>query len=478
MVRIILLLLVAAIPAVGAPPPLPVVKSVSFGAIRTPGGGGVVGGQEARGTIELSGPAPCVDHCGTYVNGKAAGGMFVHVTSNNAVAAVQPSTGMVLVPVGQVEQTFTVLTSGVANPTPVLVSAWREGSPAQTTTLNVLPPSLTSFTLDQSTVVAGSTAHGAVKFNGVPASAGAVVATVSSSNPAAAQVPANVALDANNTVATFDIKTSGVSGNTPVTITAAYRDRKESVPLMVNAAAFTKFDGGQGNIAAELNGAAPSGGAAIALSSGNPNLVSVPAALVIPSGSSKAGIAVTLHPDYSEHTVTITATYNGVTRKADEHLLANIKPDLAIKEVTLRDRFGNSITHPQDAQSYKMCVAIELIGVSKFGNYLYPLSTLLRVDYLSPTGTGTSAGHVFDVPINFPITASGGAFIFDEAHTHGLPTATSTPDVIWFDPTCIDMPGLPQSGSYTDVTLTVDSNNKTDEANEGNNTYKLRVTRQ
>ena len=28
------------------------------------------------------------------------------------------------------------------------------------------------------------------------------------------------------------------------------------------------------------------------------------------------------------------------------------------------------------------------------------------------------------------------------------------------------------------VTLTVDSNNKTDEANEGNNTHKLRVTRQ
>jgi len=40
------------------------------------------------------------------------------------------------------------------------------------------------------------------------------------------------------------------------------------------------------------------------------------------------------------------------------------------------------------------------------------------------------------------------------------------------------MPGLPQAGAYTDVTLIVDPNNNNDESNTGNNTHKLRITRQ
>src|SRR5438067_2244790 len=172
---------------------LPVVKAVGFGG--TPrmiarGSGGTVGGQEADGWVELSAPAPCVTHCGTYVNGKAAGGMMVNLSSSNpAVAKVQPSTGMIMVPVGETRQTFTVITSGVSAPTSVTISAWREGSPAQTTTLNVIPPSLIGFTIDQTSLISGAAAHGTLKFSGTPATAGAVKATLASSNPAAVQVP-------------------------------------------------------------------------------------------------------------------------------------------------------------------------------------------------------------------------------------------------------------------------------------------------
>jgi hypothetical protein len=452
---------------------LPVVKAVGFGGTArmiARGGGGTVGGQEADGWVELSAPAPCVDMCGgTYVNGQRAGGMIVQISSSNpAVAKVQPVTGRIMVPVGQTRTTFTVLTSGVATSTRVTISAWREGSAPQTTVLNVVPPSLMNVTIDQSTVISGGSAHGTVTFNGVPGPGG-IKATLTS-NSAAVQVPASASLDENKTAATFEIKTSGVATITSVTITAAYGDRKPTAALTVTPAILTKYD----NNGLQLNGAAPAGGAVINLSSADPTHESVPPTVTIPAGGSKVGVSVVKHEDYSAHNVTISATYKGVTEKYADYVSAKIKPDLAIKEVTLRDRFGNAVTHPQDAQPYKMCAAIEMLGVNKFGDYQYPLSTILHVSYLSPTGTGTSAGHEFDFPVTFPISVDqvNGGYMFYGAHQN------SDGSIWWFDPTCIDMPGLPQSGSYTDVTLIVDPNNKNDESNTGNNTHKLRITRQ
>jgi hypothetical protein len=100
------------------------------------------------------------------------------------------------------------------------------------------------------------------------------------------------------------------------------------------------------------------------------------------------------------------------------------------------------------------------------------LSTIIHVSYLSSTGTGTSAGHEFDVPVKLPITPINGGYEFIGPHSNGDGS-------VWFDPTCIvDMPGLPQPGAYTDVTLIIDPNNKNDESNTGNNTHKLRIMRQ
>ena len=459
---------------------LPVVKAVGFGAGASGGFGnkindqsskadtnGTVGGQEADGWVELSAPAPCVTMCGSHdLNGNPTGGMFVQVSSSNpSVAKVQAPNGLIRVSTGKTRQTFTVLTFGVSSPTRVTISAWREGSAPQTTTLYVVPPSLMGLAIDQVSVTGGIGAHGSVTFNGTPASAGVVKATLSSSNPAAVQVPATVPLDAGKTVATFDIKTSGVAASTPVTITGSYGDRKMTAPLTVTPAALTKFDGRT----LELDGNAPPGGAVINVSSADPAHASVSPTTTIPAGSKTVTVGVTDHLDWSEHHVTITAAYGGVTKKADHFVWKNLKPDLAIKEVTLKDRFGNVITHPADAQPYKACVVIELLGMNRWGHCLCPSSTSLGVSYLSPTGSGSSAGHDFDIPVNFMLhgsPANGMAFTNDES------------SVYWYDPVCIDMPGIPQAGGYTDLTLKVDSTNQSDEANEGNNTHKLRITRQ
>ena len=192
--------------------------------------------------------------------------------------------------------------------------------------------------------------------------------------------------------------------------------------------------------------------------------------MTIPAGATKVGVPFTDHVDFSAHKITVSATYNGVTKKYDHYLLPNFKPDLAIKEVVLKDRFGNVITHPADAQPYKMCVYFWELGMNRYGKCLCPTSTFLGVSYMnSSTGTGASAGREFDVPVAFTSPDYSGGWRFKQDDDSKW----------WYEPpTCIDMPGLPQSGAYTDVTLKVDSKNQTDETNEGNNTKKLRITRQ
>jgi hypothetical protein len=438
----------------------PVVKAVGF---ETHGGHGTVGGQEADGWIELSGPAPCETLCGTYINGKPSGGMTVQMTSSNTAAVKVQS---VRVPTGETRTTLAVLTSGVSAATPVTISAWREGSAVQKTILNVTPTSLNGIKIDQSSVISGAPADCNVMFTGTPGPAGGVKATMTSSNPAAVQVPASVPLDAGKTFAAFDVKTAGVHTSTPVTIIASYSDVKVTSSLTVTPGVLVKFNGSP-----ELNGVAPPSGAVIHLTSADPAHASVPATVTIPAGATKTTVAIiTDHPDWSPHHVTISATYLGVTKTYDEIVWKNIKPDLAIKEVKLKDRGGAPITHPQDAQPYKVCVTIETLGRNGPVNYLYPSATTIGISVLSPNGTGASGGHESVVPVT--LTAGGNPAL------HGGFSTADDYSTSWYDPVCIDVPGLPQPGSYADITLKVDSKNTIDETNEGNNAKKLRVTRQ
>jgi hypothetical protein len=456
-----LVLSILAVAQVGgiALPKRDVARVAAFPAVKTiawsKGGSGTVGGQEAAGWIELSAPAPCVTGCGTFLNGTPAGGMPVHLTSSNAaVANVQD----IRVSTRQTRATFTVLTSGVSAATPVTISAWSDGSAPQTTILNVLPTSLNGIRIDQASVLGGTTAHGTIMFTGTPGPAGGVKATLTSKNPDAVQVPASVSLDAGKIWAEFDVKTSGVQSDIPVTIVASYGDIKVTSSLTVTPAVLISF-----NRVPQLNGVAPPSGAVIQLTSADPAHASVPPTVTIPAGAKAIShTVVTEHPDFSDHHVAISATYRGVTKSDDYLVWKNRKPDFVIQVVIVKDRFGSSITHPQDAQPYKVCASIQLLGLGGAANYLYPSATMLGVSYLSPDGTGVSSGHEFDVPVTF---ASNSWLHSDDSAR-------------WPDLICSDMPGIPQSGGYADVTLNIDSRNTTDETNEGNNTTKLRITRQ
>ena len=66
-----------------------------------------------------------------------------------------------------------------------------------------------------------------------------------------------------------------------------------------------------GNTVVQLNGNAPAGGAVIALSSSDPQVVTVPGSVVADGGRSSASFALTQLPTPNAETVTITASYQG-----------------------------------------------------------------------------------------------------------------------------------------------------------------------
>ena len=94
--------------------------------------------------------------------------------------------------------------------------------------------SVASLTLNPTVVVGGTSSQGTVKLSG-PAPAGGATVTLTSSNTAAAQVPASVVVAAAASSATFTITTSAVSSSTTSTISASYKGTTQTATLGVTA---------------------------------------------------------------------------------------------------------------------------------------------------------------------------------------------------------------------------------------------------
>jgi hypothetical protein len=169
------------------------------------------------GVVTLNGPAP-------------AGGAQVVLSSNSAAASV-PANG-VTVPAGATTASFTLTTSAVATSTTVTISA-SFGGGTQTATLTVLPPIVSSLTLNPTSVIGGplGASTGTVTLNG-PAPAGGAHVLLSSNN-AAASVPSSVTVPAGATTATFTVTTNVVVLSTTATISASYNSTTKSANLTV-----------------------------------------------------------------------------------------------------------------------------------------------------------------------------------------------------------------------------------------------------
>jgi hypothetical protein len=193
------------------PPPI-TVSSLTLNPTSVTGGA-----QSSTGTVTLSAAAP-------------SGGAQVALSSSSSAASV-PAT--VTIPAGAGSASFTVSTQAVAASTAATISA-SYGGTTRTASLTVKPPPVTvsSLTLNPTSVVGGlQSSIGTVTLSG-PAPAGGAQVMLSSSN-GAASVPSIVTVPAGSASATFTVSTSIVLISTSATISASYNSTTQSATLAV-----------------------------------------------------------------------------------------------------------------------------------------------------------------------------------------------------------------------------------------------------
>ena len=183
---------------------------------------------------------------------------------------------------------------------------------------------LASVALNPTTVTAGSTSQGTVTLSAAAPSSGAVI-TLSSSNTAAATLPASVSVASGATSVTFTVSTGSVSTPASSTISASYSGLTVTASLTVNPAPMvsslavnpSSVVGGNSALGTVmLSSAAPASGAVVSLTSNNPAAASVPANVSIAGGTSTASFTVSTSTVAKTTTVMSSASYGGATATA------------------------------------------------------------------------------------------------------------------------------------------------------------------
>jgi hypothetical protein len=186
------------------------------------------------------------------------------------------------------------------------------------------PASLSSLGLNPSTVTGGQAVTGSVSLTG-PAPSGGALVNLSSANPAAT-VPSSVTVPFNSASANFTVNTTSVSSATAGNITAVYAAVSKSAILTVNAPAPAALSSLTLNPSSAVGGStsvgtvtltkpAPASGAIVALTT-NKTVATVPASVNIAPGASSATFNIVTKTTNKKVTVSIGASYGGITKSA------------------------------------------------------------------------------------------------------------------------------------------------------------------
>jgi FG-GAP-like repeat len=298
----------------------------------------VVGGNTAQGTAFLTGAAP-------------AGGAVVTLSSSSSVATVPAS---VTVAAGASSASFSVTTASVSTSIGVTITGAYSGA-TQSATLTVTPPppppGPASLSVSPATVEGGNPVTGTV-FLSTGAPAGGLVVSLSSSNTAAATVPATMMVHGGLSSGTFPVSTLAGPTTRTTTITASANGVSRTAQLTVTPSAAASLStvavspasvigGASSHGTVTLTSPAPTGGFAVSLSSSNA-AASFPAGVSIAQGTTSATFAITTSAVTASTPVTITASAAGVTRTAT--LTVNPQPQTATLTVTATGRGGERVT--------------------------------------------------------------------------------------------------------------------------------------
>ena len=280
--------------------------------------GPVVGGQNAAGWVQLTGPAP-------------AGGIVITLLSANE-RDVKPAS--VTIPAGARDLGFHLATASVAAPTSVIISASRSTLNFKDVTLTLIPPSLAVLGCEP-LQVSGGTSVTCKAWLDAPAATRVTVALASSNTAVATvPVPSSVNLDASQIVAPFIVTTqqAGTAGSkgTQVTISGSYAGQTKGstitvvqLPLLTDLqlTPTTVRSGNASMITVGLTAPAPAGGAAVKLSSANPAVagwgpLGLPFDVKVPAGQNQLEVPIGSRLATGSAAVDLSASYAGVTRTA------------------------------------------------------------------------------------------------------------------------------------------------------------------
>ena len=334
----------------------------------------VLGGSSLTGTVILSAAAP-------------SGGAVVALSSDiPEIASVPPN---VTVASGATSADFTVSTGPVTGS--IAVTIWGLYAGASNTAMLTVTPlaTLSSFSLNPTSVVGGSPATGTVTLSGA-APPGGVAVALSSSNPAVAAVPASMIVPTGATIANFTISTNSVTASTTVTILvgnfyALLTVTPGPVLSTINLYPTSVPWGTASTGTVTLSGSAPGGGVTVALSSSNTALATAPASVTVPAGAATANFTVSTTACASG-AVTISGTYGGVTRSAGLTVTPGPTDTIAIQQT---DYFASRRELRVGAKGTNSAAMLRV----------YVTSTGELIGQLTKGGDGTYRGQ-FAWPVN------------------------------------------------------------------------------
>jgi hypothetical protein len=267
----------------------------------------VIGGLfPPTGTITLDGEAP-------------AGGVVITLASDNPAVSV-PATVKVLE--RRTTATFPVGTRPVGVDTFAQITASYSGV-TRMVHLRVEAPPLTSLVLRTNPVTGGAPCLASVGLKGGAPDSGLEVA-LSSSNPAAAAVPASALVAPGADSVWFSIMTHLVAASTPVRISASVNGKTTTQDLVVLSFGLAEVvlpsqpitGGHSGSGAIVLSAPTPAGGAVIYLGSDNPSVVTIPLMIKLPAGATVGVFPISTRSVTQATSVVISAYYAGLRQQA------------------------------------------------------------------------------------------------------------------------------------------------------------------
>jgi WD40 repeat protein len=257
----------------------------------------VTGGLTFTGKVTLASTAPL-------------SGMAVTLKSGSKVCVLPAS---VTVTGGATTATFNGATVAVSGTASVTLSA-TGGGKTVSTTLKVVPPSVSKITLAPGTVLGGTPTTATVTLNAVAPSGGTVVTLSGSSSSVSA--PSTVKIQAGSISGTATINTKPVATKTTATILASAGSASASASLTIQpptliavSASPNPVAGGQSATGTlTLNGPAPTGGIVVQVSSSNTAIATCAASATIPAGSTTKTFWISTHKETAQASVTLTAS--------------------------------------------------------------------------------------------------------------------------------------------------------------------------